>query len=348
MTYLSLGQVNIPIAWLAFVIAILYSDFRNRHKDGATNKLIEHLLYTYIFIWKFSYIIFSGSDFFQAPLSLIYFDGGLKGHLSALVAVAFLLYRKRKVFDWEAGWMYWVRLAAVYQLIFYSFQEQWFVVGMWIFTLILIERIKSQQVLLVQFFLLMWLDGFISSFTLFHGAVLLTVYFRTKHAQYLAGAGLLSLVAIMLMDVEENIKTTTRAAIDLPTTTGEQYRLSEQEQSLTVVNFFATWCPPCKAEMPHLQSFGENLPRGVALLGINLTARDNGEEALADFMKTYGVTYPILRDEDDGVGTAFQVKSIPTTVVLNAQGEELERIVGPVSEEGLRQLMRKYQPLLSE
>ncbi|WP_225223686.1 TlpA disulfide reductase family protein [Solibacillus merdavium] len=106
--------------------------------------------------------------------------------------------------------------------------------------------------MLVQFFLLMWLDGFISSFTLFHGAVLLTVYFRTKHAQYLAGAELLSLVAIMLMDVEENINTTTRAVIDLPTTTGEQYRLSDQEKSLTVVNFFATWCPPCKAEMPQV------------------------------------------------------------------------------------------------
>ncbi|WP_225223687.1 TlpA family protein disulfide reductase [Solibacillus merdavium] len=58
------------------------------------------------------------------------------------------------------------------------------------------------------------------------------------------------------------------------------------------------------------------------------------------------MTYPILRDEDDAVGTAFQVKSIPATVVLNAQGEELERIVGPVSEEGLRQLLRKYHPLL--
>lgn len=348
MTYLTLGQVNIPIAWLALIIAILYSDFRSRHSDGATTKLIEHLLYTYIFIWKFSYILFSSSDFFQAPLSLIYFDGGLKGHLLALAVVAFLLYRKRELFDWEVGWMYWVRLVAVYQLIFYSFQEQWFVAGMWIFTLILIERIKSQHVLLVQFFLLMWLDGFISSFTLFHVAVLLTVYFRTKHAQYIAGAGLLSLVAIMLMDVEENITTTTRAAINLPTTTGEQYRLSEQEHSLTVVNFFATWCPPCKAEMPHLQSFADNLPMGVALIGINLTARDNGEEALTDFMETYSVTYPILMDEDDAVGKAFQVKSIPTTVLLNAQGEELERIVGPVSEEGLRQLIKKYESLLSE
>lgn len=81
---------------------------------------------------------------------------------------------------------------------------------------------------------------------------------------------------------------------------------------------------------------------------MNLTDRDNGEQALANFMETYEVTYPILMDETDEVGTAFRVMSIPTTVLLNAQGEELERIVGPVSEEGLRQLIKKHQTYLEE
>lgn len=344
MTYLTLGQVNIPIVWLAFIVAILYSDFRNRHADRATNKLIERLLYTYLIIWKLSYVVFSAADFLQSPLSLLYFDGGLKGHLLALGIIALIVYQKRHVMVWEDGWGYWARFVAVFQLIFYSFQEQWFIVGLWFIVIVLIERNKSQWLLVGQFFLLVWLNGFTGVLTIFHGVVLISVYLKTKQAQYLVVAGLFSLVALTLIDIENKPQpTSARAAIDLPTTTGEQYRLTEQHVTLTVVNFFATWCPPCKAEMPHLQSFAQNLPPGVAIIGVNLTARDDGEKALADFMGTYKVTYPILLDETDSVGTAFQVLSIPTTVVLNAQGQELERIVGPVSEDGLRQLIKKHQ-----
>lgn len=344
MTYLTLGQVNIPISWLAFIVAILYSDFRSRHADPATSKLIERLLYTYLIIWKLSYVLFSASDFFQSPLSLVYFDGGWKGHLLALIVITFMLYKKRHVFVWEDSWNYWARFVAVFQLIFYSFQEQWLVVGLWLVLLIVIERTKSQWGLLAQFFLLVWLEGFTDVLTIFQAVVLVSMYMKTKQAQYLVVSGLLSLVAIMLVDIENKPQPTTeRAAIELPTTTGERYRLSEQHQTLTVVNFFATWCPPCKAEMPHLQSFSQTPPAGVSIIGVNLTERDDGEKALAEFMDTYNVTYPILLDETDAVGTAFHVLSIPTTVLLNAQGEELERIVGPVSEDGLRQLIKKHQ-----
>lgn len=348
MTYVTLGQFNIPIAWLAFLIAIFYSDFRSRKADVATNKLLEHLVFTYILVWKFSYILFSLSDFLKAPLSLVYFDGGLRGHVLALVVLAFVLYRKRQILVWTDVWTYWARVVAIFSVISFGFQEHWLLAVIWLFTLVLVERKYQHGLLLGQFLLLAWSNGFTSSLTLAHLFVLLTVYLKTKQAQYLVVTGILSLMAMMLVDVEKTTETTAHKMIDLPTTTGEMYRLSEQEQKLTIVNFFATWCPPCKAEMPHLQSFAVNLPAGVELIGVNLTDRDDGEQALVNFMETYEVTYPILLDETDEVGTAFQVMSIPTTVLLNAQGEELERIVGPVSEEGLRQLIKKYQSYLEE
>lgn len=348
MTYLTIGQVNIPVAWLALLIAVFYSDFRTRHTDAGTTKLIERLLYMYLIIWKFSYVLFSTPDFLQSPLSLLYFDGGIKGHMLAVGMIIIILYQKRQVIVWEDSWMYWARLVAISQLISYSFQEQWFVVGLWVIILVVIERNKGDWILLGQFLLLIWLNGFSSSFTMLHIVVIGSLYLKKKQAQYIVVAGLLSLVAIMLGDIEQKVDTIARTAIDLPTTTGDQYRVTEQKQTLTVVNFFATWCPPCKAEMPHLQSFAENLPEGVAIVGINLTARDDGEKVLANFLDTYHVTYPILLDETDASGTAFQVLSIPTTVLLNAQGEELERIVGPVSEDRLRQLIEKYQSFLEE
>lgn len=348
MMYISLGQFNIPVAWLAFILAILYSDFRSRKVGVATNKLLEHLVFTYILVWKFSYILFSLSDFIKAPLSLVYFDGGLKGHVLALVVLAFILYRKRQILVWADIWIYWARVVTIFSVISLGFQEPWLYALIWLLVLVLIERKYQHGLLLGQFLLLAWLNGFTSSLTLVQLFVLLTVYLKTKQAQYLVVTGILSLVAMMLVDVEKATETIAHEMIDLPTTTGEMYSLSEQEQKLTIVNFFATWCPPCKAEMPHLQSFAEDLPAGVALIGVNLTDRDNGEQALVNFMETYEVTYPILLDESDEVGTAFRVMSIPTTVLLNAQGEELERLVGPVSEEVLRQLIKKHQTYLEE
>ncbi len=343
MTYLTLGQLNIPVAWLAFLVAIFYSDFRSRKADVATNKILEHLVFAYILIWKVSYIFFSWSDFWKAPLSLVYFDGGFKGQVFALLVITAVLYRKRQGLIWADVWAYWVRFIAVYHVITYSFQEHWVIAGIWLVVIGLIERKYSHWILLGQFLLLAWLVGFTSSFTLAHLIILLSVYLKTKQAQYLAVAGILSLLAMTLADVEKTTETTMGGMIDLPTTTGELYRLSEQDQELTVVNFFATWCPPCKAEMPHLQSFAEDLPAGVEIIGVNLTDRDDGIQALEDFMQTYEVSYPILLDETDEVGTGYQVMSIPTTVLLNAQGEEVERIVGPISEDGLRQLIKPYQ-----
>lgn len=343
MTYLTFGQLNIPVAWLAFLLAIFYSDFRSKKGDPLTNKLIERLLFTYIVIWKFSYILFSWSDFLKMPLSVVYFDGGFKGHILSLLMVATVLYRKRQMLMWPDIWIYWARLVAVYHLISYSFQEQWVIVTIWLLLLVLVERKYNHWILLGQFLLLAWLSGFTSIFTLAQIVFLLTVYLKTKKAQYISLVGILSLVSVILVDIDQTIEPTVRGSIDLTTTTGEQYRLSEEEQKLTVVNFFATWCPPCKAEMPQLQSFAEDLPSGVELIGVNLTDRDNGKQALVDFMETYEVSYPILLDETDEVGTTFGVISIPMTVLLNEQGEEVQRVVGPISEDTLRQLIKQYQ-----
>lgn len=98
----------------------------------------------------------------------------------------------------------------------------------------------------------------------------------------------------------------------------------------------------------HFLRSPENLPVGVELIGGNLTERDDGEHALFNYKETYEMTYPILSDKTDEVGTAFKVISIPTTVLLNVQGEEMECIVGPVSEEGLRQIIKKYQSYMEE
>ena len=342
MNYLILGQLSIPITWLAFILAILYSDFRNKHADHFTNKRIEQLVWVYLFIWKFSYILFSWNSFMKAPLSLLYFDGGKYGHLLALTVMIVLLYRNKAELDWQVLWVYWARFVAVFNVISYTFLEQWLLVIIWFGVWLLLERNKWKLVLLVEWLLIFWQAGWGDSILLAHGVVLLTFILTSKQFHQFATITLLTLLALMLTDIEITGAKSVRVAIDLPTTTGEYYTLEDQTQSLTVVNFFATWCPPCKAEMPHLQKFAENLPENVEIVGVNLTSRDHGQDALNKFVETYNVTYPILLDMDDSVGKSFQVTSIPTTVLLNKNGEEIDRIIGPISEHALRVLVNKY------
>ncbi|MEK4250054.1 TlpA family protein disulfide reductase [Paenibacillus sp. FSL W7-1287] len=343
MTYLTLGQFSIPISWLAFLLAIIYSDFRNNNKDDTTNKILNRLLWSYLIVWKFSYILFAWSSFRLSPISLLYFDGGLKGHLLAILTMTILLVKTHRGFMWEVGWKYWARFIAVFQLISYSFSEHWLLALTSLILFIMIEWRWKLWILFAQWTILLWSAGWGDPFVIAHGMVLISLLIKQRNKHHITLVIILSLLATALTDIRTLTSTTERLPIDLMTTTNERYILSEQEQQLTIVNFFATWCPPCQAEMPHLQKFADNLPHGVELIGINLADRDHGPEALQAFMSKYNVTYPILLDERDDFGQAYRIKAIPTTVILNEEGQELERIIGPVSEQRLHELAKKYQ-----
>lgn len=343
MAYLTLGELTVPVSWIAFFSAIIYSDFRSKHKDKGTAKVISRLFWLYLIVWKFSYIVFSWESFRQAPMSLLYFDGGLKGHLAALLMGALLVIKERHALEWMGAWQYWARFVAFHQLIVFAFTGQWLLAAIWLGVLLVVEWKFQDWILLVQWMLLLWMGGWLDAMLLSHGMVIVSVIWKRKQVQQIALMLVLSLIAMTLADIRSAPAVTQREPIDLMSTLNERYLLSVQEQELTIVNFFATWCPPCQAEMPHLQRFSEDLPDEVALIGVNLNDRDDGSQALEAFMEKYEVTYPILLDESDQFGKGYQVVSIPTTVLLDADGQELQRIVGPVSEQVLRDMIERYQ-----
>ena len=143
---------------------------------------------------------------------------------------------------------------------------------------------------------------------------------------------ILTMVAIMIQQTlpEQTKVSAEQRDFTLETLDGQTVSLADYKEKVVVLNFFATWCPPCKAEMPHLQAFHEQAPNDVVLLGINLTKRDDEIEVLEQFLHDYEVTYPVLLDKQDEVGDLYEVLSIPTTYILDRQGGLVERIVGPV------------------
>jgi peroxiredoxin len=118
---------------------------------------------------------------------------------------------------------------------------------------------------------------------------------------------------------------------------GATTRLSDLRGKPVLVNLWASWCPPCKAEMPAMQAVYEQYaPRGFTILAVNTTFQDDPAAAL-DFISSRGLTFPVLFDEDGAVSRQFMVRSMPTSFFVDAQGI-IQRVVigGPMSEALLR------------
>lgn len=126
---------------------------------------------------------------------------------------------------------------------------------------------------------------------------------------------------------------------ELNTLEGETVKLSDYRGKKVILNFWATWCPPCKAEMPHMQKFyEENKDKGVEILAVNLTNMDKGVEEVKTFVKENGLTFPIPLDEEGNAGTTYQAFTIPTSYILDENGVITKKIVGPMDENMMKEL----------
>lgn len=120
----------------------------------------------------------------------------------------------------------------------------------------------------------------------------------------------------------------------LPRTDGSQTSLSELRGHVVVLNLWASWCPPCRAEMPTLQrAYQEYRDQGLEILAINTTFQDSPQSAL-DFAGDLGLTFPILLDESGDVSRSYQLRALPSTFFIDREGI-VRRVVlgGPMSED---------------
>ena len=114
---------------------------------------------------------------------------------------------------------------------------------------------------------------------------------------------------------------------ELTSLDGMRVRLSDLAGKVVLVNFWATWCGPCKEEMPSLARLQQQLDPGRFVL-LTVTT-DLQRQGIAQFLSHAGVTLPVLFDEDQEVSRSFLVRGLPTTVVVGRDGTLLGRAVGP-------------------
>ncbi|ARD49089.1 peroxiredoxin [Sporosarcina sp. P33] len=128
----------------------------------------------------------------------------------------------------------------------------------------------------------------------------------------------------------------------LETLAGETVTLSALKGKKVILNFWATWCPPCKAEMPHMQKFYSKLTDEdqVELIAVNVTESEKlGVNEVKKFVDSYHLSFPIPLDETAKVTQLYGVFSMPTTFMIDTEGRIAQKIIGPLDEKALHDLV---------
>lgn len=113
--------------------------------------------------------------------------------------------------------------------------------------------------------------------------------------------------------------------------------MSDLKGKVVVLNFWASWCPPCRAEMPDFEEMWQEMrDDGVVFVGVAVS--DSPEEARA-FVEATGVTYPIGVDPSGSIASDYRVLSLPTTFLIDREGREARRF-GLANRGALRILIR--------
>ena len=130
-----------------------------------------------------------------------------------------------------------------------------------------------------------------------------------------------------------------RPAPDFVLTTydGQRLQLSDFRGQVVLLNFWASWCPPCRVEAPVLQRAAERLDSaGLVVIGIDVW--DDETQARA-FLDEFGVTYPNVEDTTRSIPVEFGVTGLPETFVISRSGVLVSRWVGPINDEQLANLV---------
>jgi cytochrome c biogenesis protein CcmG/thiol:disulfide interchange protein DsbE len=128
--------------------------------------------------------------------------------------------------------------------------------------------------------------------------------------------------------------------------TDGQITLSDLRGQVVMVNLWASWCLPCREEMPTIEKvFQEYKPQGLEVLAVNTTYQDR-EAEVASFVTQFGLTFPILLDKTGAVSNRYALRGLPSTYFVDRKGIIRSVVVGgPMSEALIRS---KIQDLLEE
>lgn len=149
---------------------------------------------------------------------------------------------------------------------------------------------------------------------------------------------IIMLFSILMLGCSENAGKGRKMSIDFTLTNlqGQSFTLYDNKGKVIVMDFWATWCAPCRTEIPELIKLNnEYKKKGVIVIGIGL----DDKERLADFSREYNINYDILVGTQD-IAKRYGVKGIPTTYIIDKKGRIVKKFVGYM--QGMEKELKKY------
>ena len=138
-----------------------------------------------------------------------------------------------------------------------------------------------------------------------------------------------------------NVPAADKAAPDfeLKSMKGETIKLSDYRGKVVILDFWATWCPPCREEIPHFIKLQKELgEKGLAVIGVSL---DQSDAPVRSFIKEHGINYPVVMGDGRLANRYGGVRAIPTTFIINKDGEIVQKYIGYRPEETFRSDVQK-------
>ena len=118
-------------------------------------------------------------------------------------------------------------------------------------------------------------------------------------------------------------------AYSAPTVDGDSVHVASYRGEVVLLNVWATWCIPCRKEIPELQALHQDYSgRGLRVLGVSVDASD-ADRDVAEFAKSFGMTYTILRDPEETVSALFAIPGVPASFLVDREGVVRWRHLGP-------------------
>ena len=151
------------------------------------------------------------------------------------------------------------------------------------------------------------------------------------------GVGVFSKIKILIPLFNKNIPS---FDLQLPDIYGSQHSLNEWQGKIRIINFWATWCPPCLEEIPNFIELQEQYAeKNIQFIGV---AIDN-KESVTQYLTSKAINYPVLLAENEGLNLAKELGNtmnvVPYTVIVNQQGYVIKRHQGQISKEKLREII---------
>lgn len=125
----------------------------------------------------------------------------------------------------------------------------------------------------------------------------------------------------------------TASAFDLVDSKGKSHKLSNYKGKWVLVNYWATWCPPCVVEIPDLAALHKDKRNNLVVLGVAMDYQDPNQ--VLDFARQRAIPYPIILGDDRSTEQIGPVRGLPTTYLYNPEGKQVAYNVGALSREAV-------------